>query len=107
MKFFLALTSAILGAALAAPGQEMQKRQITEVTLFLYGAGDAGYSITVPTNGASIPIDNPLSVSRVSTVCGATCFLTGAQGSSVMVRCNQGADIGPPQPQVSAICFRN
>lgn len=56
MKFFLALTSAILGAALAVPGEEMQKRQIEEVTLFLLGAGDAGYSITVPTNGTSIPI---------------------------------------------------
>jgi hypothetical protein len=56
MKFFLALTSAILGAALAAPGEEMQKRQIEEVTLFLSGAADGGYSITVPTNGTPIPI---------------------------------------------------
>ena len=56
MKFFLALTSAILGAVLAAPGEEMQKRQIEEVTLFFRGAADGGYSITVPTNGASIPI---------------------------------------------------
>lgn len=56
MKFFLALTSAILGAALAAPAEDMQERQISEVTLFLSGAADGGYSITVPTNGASVPI---------------------------------------------------
>ena len=56
MKFFLALISAILGAALAASGEEMQKRHIEEVSLFFYGAADGEYRIAVPTNGTSVPI---------------------------------------------------
>lgn len=56
MKLSLALLPAILGAALAAPAEEMQKRQIREVSLILYGAADAKYNITVPTNGIPQPI---------------------------------------------------
>lgn len=56
MKFSLTLLPAILGAALAVPAAEIQSRQIEQVTLFFQGAGDAGYSVTVPTNGTPVSI---------------------------------------------------
>ncbi|KAF7512869.1 hypothetical protein GJ744_011972 [Endocarpon pusillum] len=107
MKFFLTLTSAILGAALAAPVEEMPKRQISEVTLSFSGAAGAGYSITVPTDGTTVTIDNPLSVSHIYSGCGAQCVVSGAQGSYVLVGCGTGVDIATPQPQVRASCFHN
>lgn len=56
MKLSLAILPAILGATLAAPAEEMQKRQITEVSLTFYGAADGKYTITVPTDRTPVAI---------------------------------------------------
>ncbi|KAI4215694.1 MAG: hypothetical protein LQ351_001681 [Letrouitia transgressa] len=111
MKFSLAILPAILGATLAAPAEEAQKRQITQVSLTFYGAADGQYTIfPIPTDGTPVAINNPLSVSRIGQVCGAQCFATGAEEgdaqSFTRVACGRDSDVGPPQRQVSVFCRR-
>jgi len=49
--------------------------------------------------------DNPLSVSHITSLGGATCGFTGAEGSETTVVGAQTVDVGPPQPQVSGSCI--
>ncbi len=49
-------------------------------------------------------LDNPLSVSKISSVGGAVCSFFGVDGSDTVVVGEQEVDVGPPQTQIRGVC---
>lgn len=48
---------------------------------------------------------NPLSISHITSLGGATCSFVGIDGSHTVVVGAQTVDVGPPQTQVSGSCL--
>ncbi|KAL3425236.1 hypothetical protein PVAG01_04517 [Phlyctema vagabunda] len=105
MKTFIftpAFATILAGLAQAAPALESRQFQ-AQVTFF--GAADASYSLSVPTDGSLFQINNSLSVSRIQSLGGATCAFHGINGSDTIIVGARTADVAPPQVQVSGSCL--
>ena len=51
-----------------------------------------------------MPVDNTLSVSKISSPGGAECTFFGIDGSHTFIFGEETVDVGPPQAQVSGVC---
>ncbi|MDI1490114.1 MAG: hypothetical protein OHK93_001314 [Ramalina farinacea] len=118
MRSFAIATAFALVATLAnaAPSAPLEARQSTPnrpVDIGFVGA-EGSYELTEPADGSTFIIDNPLSVSTIEIGPGgygagfvnlAGCVFYGADGSVTRVGDDQNVDVGPPQPQVSGVCY--
>lgn len=119
----LALLFASTGLVTAAP--VLENRQF-EAQITFSGAAGAEYSLSVPTLATLFTISksslspyllpmckvvlmivelaNPLAVSKITSLGGASCTFFGSEGSVTTIVGARSADVGPPQPQV-CLCF--
>ncbi|KAL8796855.1 MAG: hypothetical protein Q9195_000938 [Heterodermia aff. obscurata] len=65
----------------------------------------AFYTASIIADGSVVPIYNPLSVSHIKSLGGATCTFYGIDGSVTTVVGAQTVDVGPPQTQTSGSCL--
>ncbi|KAI9925512.1 hypothetical protein ASPWEDRAFT_28951 [Aspergillus wentii DTO 134E9] len=93
---------ALATSALAAPAPNADNGFKAQITFI--GAADASFSQEFPTDGTSVDIHNPLSISHISSLGGATCTFHGIDGSVTTVVGRNTVDVGPPQTQVSGSC---
>ncbi|KAI4209332.1 MAG: hypothetical protein LQ351_007724 [Letrouitia transgressa] len=110
MKFLAISAALLLAVSSASAAPVVEDRQFAAQITF-YGAADAKYSLSIPADGRIVPImdlifqpANPLSVSKISSLGGATCSFKGVDGSNTIVVGAQIVDVGPPQTQISANC---
>ncbi|OGE52860.1 hypothetical protein PENARI_c009G11921 [Penicillium arizonense] len=76
-----------------------------DVQVTFIGAANAQFTQLFPTNGGSVQITNPLSISHiVSDQAGVTCVFNGIDHSVTTISGTQLVDVGPPQTQVSGSC---
>ncbi|KAE8354276.1 hypothetical protein BDV28DRAFT_131413 [Aspergillus coremiiformis] len=76
-----------------------------QVDITFIGAADAQFTQGFPTDGSSITISNPLSISHIaSSTEGVSCTFNGVDNSVTSVTGAQTVDVGPPQTQVSGSC---
>ncbi|OJK00953.1 hypothetical protein ASPACDRAFT_42453 [Aspergillus aculeatus ATCC 16872] len=93
-----ALASSIFAAPLAVRTQ-------TEVQITFLGAADAQFTQSFPTDGSTVAISNPLSISHIaSSTAGVTCTFIGIDHSSTTVSGVATVDVGPPQTQTQGSC---
>ncbi|KAL6716791.1 hypothetical protein ACLMJK_004703 [Lecanora helva] len=109
MKTFTVAALATLMAAVtqAAPAASTPKEaRVFYASLTFTGAGPnpPSYSLSEPADSSEFLIDNPLSVSHISSVGGAICTITGLDGSTTTIVGEQTVDVGPPQTQVRGSC---
>ncbi|RDW83457.1 hypothetical protein BP5796_04948 [Coleophoma crateriformis] len=97
-----AIAALLASVAIAAPAQEARQFQ-AQITF--YGAADAAFSMSVRTDGLPFVITNPLSISKIESLGGATCAFDGIDGSHTVVVGAQTVDVGPPQTQISGSCL--
>ncbi|KAL8939087.1 MAG: hypothetical protein Q9211_002900 [Gyalolechia sp. 1 TL-2023] len=112
MKAFTISAAVALLASLASaapapttPHRAPETRQFQAQITFFGADPDAFFSLSVPTDGSAFPINNPLSVSKIRSLGGATCGFTGVDGTRVVVVGAQTVDVGPPQAQISGSCL--
>ncbi|KAL8936809.1 MAG: hypothetical protein Q9216_004739 [Gyalolechia sp. 2 TL-2023] len=98
------MASAAPAPAPATPDQAPETRQF-QAQITFFGAHSASFSLSVPTDGSEFSISNPLSVSKIQSLGGATCGFTGIDGSRVVTVGAQTVDVGPPQTQISGSCL--
>ncbi|KAI4162896.1 MAG: hypothetical protein LQ342_003407 [Letrouitia transgressa] len=103
MKFLAIPTALLLAVSSVSAAPAIETRQFAAQITF-YGAADAKYSLSIPADGSVVRITNPLSVSKISSLGGATCSFKGIDGSNTVVVGAQTVDVGPPQTQISATC---
>ncbi|KAL9006194.1 MAG: hypothetical protein Q9188_001073 [Gyalolechia gomerana] len=103
----VALLASLASAAPAptTPDWAPETRQFQAQITFFGADSDASFSLSVPTDGSEFSISNPLSVSKIQSLGGATCGFTGIDGSRVVTVGAQTVDVGPPQTQVSGSCL--
>ncbi|KAF4632243.1 hypothetical protein G7Y89_g5879 [Cudoniella acicularis] len=100
-----ALVTALIGLAQAAPMVEKRQFQ-AQITFEGAPPDDASFTLSVPTDGSVFGIKaNPLSVSQISSLGGASCSFVGIDGSHTVVVGAQTVDVGPPQAQISGSCL--
>ncbi|KAG0648898.1 hypothetical protein D0Z07_4993 [Hyphodiscus hymeniophilus] len=104
MQFFTITALATLLAAAAQAAPRAQPRQF-QAQITFEGAAGAEFSMSVPTDGSVFPISDPLSISHIESLGGATCSFVGIDGSHTVVVGAQSVDVGPPQTQVSGSCL--
>ncbi|TAQ90944.1 hypothetical protein B7494_g686 [Chlorociboria aeruginascens] len=104
MKTFTISAFAALLAGLTTAAPTIESRQF-EAQITFTGAGGASYTLSVPTDASVFPITDPLAVSFISSLGGATCGFTGIDGSSTVVIGAQTVVVAPPQAQVSGSCL--
>ncbi|KAL2798470.1 hypothetical protein BJX66DRAFT_295758 [Aspergillus keveii] len=76
-----------------------------EVMITFMGAANAQFTQSFPVDGASVQINNPLSISHImSSTNGVACTFNGVDNSVTTVSGAQTVDVGPPQTQVSGSC---
>ncbi|KAJ6125586.1 hypothetical protein N7471_012903 [Penicillium samsonianum] len=76
-----------------------------QVHVTFLGAANAQFTQSFPSNGESVKIVNPLSISHIQTdTKGVTCVFNGIDHSVTTVIGTQLVDVGPPQTQVSGSC---
>ncbi|KGO66604.1 hypothetical protein PITC_079760 [Penicillium italicum] len=100
--------STILGLFVAyaatASAVPMKKRS-HEVEITFVGAADAQFTQSIPTDGSVVSIENPLSISHISSnTAGVQCTFDGIDHSVTIVNGVQWVDVGPPQTQVTGSC---
>ncbi|PYI24587.1 hypothetical protein BO86DRAFT_443197 [Aspergillus japonicus CBS 114.51] len=94
----LTLASSIFAAPLAVRTQN-------EVQITFLGAADAQFTQSLPTDGSTVAIANPLSISHIaSSTAGVTCTFIGIDHSSTTVSGVATVDVGPPQTQTQGSC---
>ncbi|KAJ5206588.1 hypothetical protein N7491_002797 [Penicillium cf. griseofulvum] len=101
-------SSAILGlfvvyAATASANPVKQRNHQVDITFI--GAADAQFTQSIATDGSIVSIENPLSISHISSnTAGVQCTFNGIDHSVTIVNGAQLVDVGPPQTQVTASC---
>ncbi|KAH6675157.1 hypothetical protein B0J14DRAFT_589092 [Halenospora varia] len=97
------ITAALASFVSAAPSE---KRQFQAQIIFEGAPPDvAQFTMSVPTDGSVFAITNPLSISHIQSLGGATCSFVGSDGSHTVVVGAQTVDVGPPQTQISGSCL--
>ncbi|PYH44311.1 uncharacterized protein BP01DRAFT_86823 [Aspergillus saccharolyticus JOP 1030-1] len=92
------LASAVSGAPLAV-------RTDNEVSITFIGAANAQFTQSFPTDGSTVAITNPLSISHIaSSTAGVTCTFAGIDHSTTTVSGAVTVDVGPPQTQIQGSC---
>ncbi|RAH63880.1 uncharacterized protein BO66DRAFT_362206 [Aspergillus aculeatinus CBS 121060] len=92
------LASSVFAAPLAVRTQN-------EVQITFLGAADAQFTQSFPTDGSTVAISNPLSISHIaSSTAGVTCTFIGIDHSSTTVSGVATVDVGPPQTQTQGSC---
>ncbi|KAJ5618144.1 hypothetical protein N7537_003258 [Penicillium hordei] len=90
-------------AATASAVPVKQRNQEVEITFV--GAADAQFTQSIPTDGSVVSIENPLSISHISShTAGVQCTFNGIDHSVTVVNGVQWVDVGPPQTQVTGSC---
>ncbi|KAJ5503686.1 hypothetical protein N7463_006560 [Penicillium fimorum] len=101
-------SSTILGlfVAYAATSYAIPLRQRDQqVDITFIGAADAQFTQSIPSDGSVVSIENPLSISHISSnTAGVQCTFNGIDHSVTIVNGVQLVDVGPPQTQVTASC---
>ncbi|MCJ1465147.1 hypothetical protein MMC07_003763 [Pseudocyphellaria aurata] len=110
MKAFTisALVAILAAFAQAAPTPDpaqVDARQFRAQLTFEGATPDAFYNLSVPTDGSVFTINNPLIISHIKSEGGATCTISGTEGSSTTLVGATTVDVGPPQPQASGSCL--
>ncbi|CAI7668736.1 unnamed protein product [Penicillium viridicatum] len=81
------------------------KQRNHEVEITFVGAADAQFTQSIPTDGSVVSIENPLSISHISSnTAGVQCTFNGIDHSVTVVNGVQWVDVGPPQTQVTGSC---
>ncbi|CAI7660799.1 unnamed protein product [Penicillium glandicola] len=81
------------------------KQRDDQVEITFIGAADAQFTQSIPNDGSTVSIENPLSISHISSnTAGVQCTFNGIDNSVTIVDGAQLVDVGPPQTQVSASC---
>ncbi|PYI36684.1 hypothetical protein BP00DRAFT_441256 [Aspergillus indologenus CBS 114.80] len=92
------LASSVFAAPLAVRTQN-------EVQITFLGAADAQFTQSFPTDGSTVAISNPLSISHIaSSTAGVTCTFIGIDHASTTVSGVATVDVGPPQTQTQGSC---
>ncbi|KAE8308640.1 hypothetical protein BDV41DRAFT_487741 [Aspergillus transmontanensis] len=103
MKF--SSTSALVAALVAGVNGVSIPRTQGSVAITFIGAADAQFTQDFPTDGSSVAITNPLSISHIaSSTNGVSCVFDGVDNSVTVVSNAETVDVGPPQTQVSGSC---
>ncbi|KAJ5374339.1 hypothetical protein N7517_006345 [Penicillium concentricum] len=101
-------SSTILGlfVAYAATASAIPlKQRDHQVDITFIGAADAQFTQSIPSDGSVVSIENPLSISHISSkTAGVQCTFNGIDHSVTVVNGAQWVDVGPPQTQVTASC---
>ncbi|MCJ1356535.1 MAG: hypothetical protein MMC33_006530 [Icmadophila ericetorum] len=107
--YFSTLSSTILGAvallsttALSAP---LQSRQFAAQITFHGATPEAFFTQAFPADGSLVKITNPLSITSITSLGGASCSFLGIDGSQTTVVGANTAVVGPPQTQVQGSCL--
>ncbi|CAG8893415.1 unnamed protein product [Penicillium egyptiacum] len=97
----LGLFVAYAASASAIPVQQRNN----QVDITFIGAADAQFTQSIPTDGSVVSIENPLSISHISSnTAGVQCTFNGIDHSVTVVNGVQWVDVGPPQTQVTGSC---
>ncbi|KAJ5473155.1 hypothetical protein N7475_002721 [Penicillium sp. IBT 31633x] len=76
-----------------------------QVEITFVGAANAQFTQSFPSDGSTVSIGNPLSISHISSsTAGIQCTFNGIDHSVTMVHGAQWVDVGPPQTQVTGSC---
>ncbi|KAJ5103288.1 hypothetical protein N7532_003817 [Penicillium argentinense] len=105
MKFSeIIIFSAAVATASAGPMKRSAGNEPVDITFI---APDAQFTQSFPTDGSSVDITNPLSISHISSSTdGVTCTFEGIDQGETTVTGAQYVDVGPPQTQVSGHCTK-
>jgi hypothetical protein len=95
--------SLALAGLTAAIGARAQAPATQYVHATLQGAADAQFDITIPADGSTQYISNPLSISHVITD-GGFCTFTGIDRLSLPTSGGL-VDVGPPQTLTEVVCY--
>ncbi|RAL17640.1 uncharacterized protein BO97DRAFT_11431 [Aspergillus homomorphus CBS 101889] len=102
---FLADSAVLLILASFVSCAPFRPRAQNEVQITFIGAADAQFSQSFPTDGSSVAISNPLSISHIaSSTAGVTCTFIGIDRSNTVVSGAATVDVGPPQTQTQGSC---
>ncbi|KAG7008682.1 hypothetical protein G7Y79_00004g012660 [Physcia stellaris] len=103
--FTISAAVAVLLAQAHASPMKAEARQF-QAQLTFEGAPPqaAAFTVSIPADGTSFIILNPLSISHISSLGGATCTFFGIDGSETTVVGAQTVDVGPPQTQTFGAC---
>ncbi|MCJ1243526.1 hypothetical protein MMC30_000723 [Trapelia coarctata] len=104
-SFTISAALTLIAAALvhAAP-VEVEARQFAAQITFQGATPEAQFTQSFPGDGTVVQITNPLSISHISSLGGATCAFYGIDGSHTILVGAQTVDVGPPQTQISGVC---
>ncbi|KAJ5702154.1 hypothetical protein N7488_009702 [Penicillium malachiteum] len=101
------LTGLSLLAALAETSSASPVKRTSNVDITFIGAANAQFSQSFPTDGSSVHISNPLSISHIANGNGnVQCTFNGIDHSVTTVTGVQTVDVGPPQTQTSGSCHK-
>ncbi|KAL8909402.1 MAG: hypothetical protein Q9207_000237 [Kuettlingeria erythrocarpa] len=106
MKVFTISTAIALMASLAAaaPAATQPEARQVLITIAFIGAADGVFYQTELADGSSFGVYNPLSISHIQVLGGATCTFTGIDGSVTTVTGDSTVDVGRPQTQIQGTC---
>ncbi|KAE8370478.1 hypothetical protein BDV27DRAFT_119475 [Aspergillus caelatus] len=100
----LSSTSALVALVAGVNGASIPRTQ-GSVPITFIGAADAQFTQDFPTDGSSVAITNPLSISHIaSSTNGVSCVFDGIDHSVTVVSDAETVDVGPPQTQISGAC---
>ncbi|KAL2044814.1 hypothetical protein N7G274_002589 [Stereocaulon virgatum] len=104
--FTIAAAIAFLATSVygAPASSKAEARQFQALITFNGADPNAYFTQSVPTDGSTFSIYNPLSVTSITSAGGATCTFYGIDGSQTVVVGAQTVPVGPPQTQVSGSC---
>ncbi|KAH8647448.1 hypothetical protein BGZ60DRAFT_535334 [Tricladium varicosporioides] len=108
MKTFAFTITTIITVALASlvTAAPSEKRQFQAQIIFQGAPPEvAQFSMSVPTDGSVFTITNPLSISHIQSLGGATCSFFGIDESHTIIVGAQTVDVGPPQTQILGSCL--
>ncbi|KAB8259947.1 hypothetical protein BDV32DRAFT_138467 [Aspergillus pseudonomiae] len=101
----LSSTSTLVAALVAGVNGASIPRTQGSVPITFIGAADAQFTQDFPTDGSSVAITNPLSISHIaSSTDGVSCVFNGIDNSVTVVSDAETVDVGPPQTQTSGAC---
>ncbi|MCJ1354006.1 MAG: hypothetical protein MMC33_003993 [Icmadophila ericetorum] len=98
----------LFGLVYASPVPEgaLEARQnVFDALVICYGAAGAQVTFEIPADNQPHAITESLSCSMLCLEGGATCLVTGIDGSETELIGAMCADVGPPQVQVSGSCL--
>ncbi|KAJ5861273.1 uncharacterized protein N7529_008583 [Penicillium soppii] len=76
------------------------------VEIVFIGAADAQFTQSFPSDGSVVSINNPLSISHISSSTGGIqCTFNGIDHSVTTVSGAETVDVGPPQTQLTGSCW--